>query len=483
MRAGTAIIISILFLIPFFVTTPASAAVSSVDVSLDMTERSETVTTIYFAEMSGVVGVPLEEHIDAVFSEVDSGEDSILVFKMDTPGGLVDSMSAIISKMAEADYPVVVWVSPSGAQAASAGAFIVQAAHIAVMAPGTNIGAAHPVAGGGDIEEGDMRTKITNTLTAKMRSFAQERGRNVEVAESMVRDSVSLTAREALEQGVIDFIAADEAEFFDQLDGWVVDVKGSPHVISLENREVRRIDMSLRLKGLELFSRPDIAYLALLAGVFLIILEARAPGGFVMGIAGGVLLLIASYGLRVLPVNLAGLALLLGGVLIIILDIIFGGIGIIAAVGIGSMFFGGMMLFRAPGGELLNFSTGFVAGVTIVISIVFLLILRLIVKALRRRPTSGQGALIGERVKVMGRTDDNMMALLHGEYWRVLPTDSYLELEIGDEVEVVEVASLILHVRLVKRARAKTHKETKEADEPRHGNYQEVSDSNNSTEV
>jgi membrane-bound serine protease (ClpP class) len=451
-----AIMLSILSIL-FFPLPGATAEVTSLDVSIDVAAHSAGVTKIYIAEIDGVVGVPLEEHVESVFKTVGDGDNKILIFKMDTPGGLVDSMSAIISRIAEANYPVVVWVTPSAASAASAGAFIAQAAHITAMAPGTHIGAAHPVMGGGDIKDGDMKTKIVNDLTAMMRSFAQERGRNVEVAESMVTDSVSLTAREALEQGVIDFIAADEKELFDQLDGWVVDIKGEPRVLSLENRESERIDMTLRLRALELFSRPDIAYLALIAGVFLIILEARAPGGFVMGITGGVLLLIASYGMRVLPVNLAGVALLLGGILVIILDLIFGGMGIIAAAGIGAMFFGGLMLFRAQGGELLNLSMGFVTGVTAVISIVFLLIMRLIVKALRRRPASGQDALVGERVKVIGRTgNNNMMALVHGEYWRVLPTDSYLELGVGDEVEVLEVSSLILHVRLVKRAQAKT---------------------------
>jgi membrane-bound serine protease (ClpP class) len=345
---------------------------------------------------------------------------------------------------------VVVWVAPSGARAASAGAFIVQAAHVAAMAPGTNIGAAHPVTGGGDIDEGDMKKKVVNDLTAKMRSFAQERGRNVEVAESMVTDSVSLTAREALEKGVVDFLAADEEELLSQLDGWAVEVKGRTQVISVENREIKRIDMTLRLRALELFSRPDIAYIALLAGIFLIILEAKSPGGFVMGISGGILLLIASYGLRVLPVNLAGIALLVGGIVIMILDLVFGGMGIIAAVGIGAMLFGGLMLFRAPGAELLQLSADFVVGVTLVIAVTFLLVLRLIYKALRRKPISGLDVFVGERVRISDSTDKNLMAFVHGEYWRVLPADPLAKISVGDEVEIVMVESLILYVKLVK---------------------------------
>jgi membrane-bound serine protease (ClpP class) len=360
-------------------------------------------------------------------------------------------MSSIISRIAEADFPVVVWVAPQGARAASAGAFIVQAAHVAAMAPGTNIGAAHPVTGGGDIDEGDLKTKVVNDLTAKMRSFAQERGRNVEVAESMVTESVSLTAREALEKGVIDFVASDEDELFEKLNGFAVEIKGVSSMISLENHEVTRIGMSLRLRALELFSRPDIAYLALLAGVFLIIIEARSPGGFVLGLTGGVLLLVASYGLRVLPVNMAGIALLVGGIIVIVLDLAFGGVGIIAAVGIGAMLFGGLMLFRAPGGELLRLSAGFVVGVTLVMATVFLFMLRLIYKALRKKPSSGAEALIGARARISGDTGRNLMAFIHGEYWRVLPADPFDELSIGDEIEVIYVESLTLYVRAVRR--------------------------------
>jgi membrane-bound serine protease (ClpP class) len=439
------------------VGVPARAAASAdmgPEISGDLSgagQGSGAGVKVFIAEIDGIVGVPLEEHVKSVFSAIGKGENSVLIFRMNTPGGLVDSMSAIMSNIAEADYPVVVWVAPSGARAASAGAFIVQAAHVAVMAPGTNIGAAHPVTSGGDIASGDMRTKVTNDLTAKMRSFAQERGRNVQAAESMVTESASFTAREALEENVIDFIASDEDELFRQLEGMVVDVKGRTFIISVDNSDVTRIEMTLRLRALELFSRPDIAYIALLAGIFLIILEAKAPGGFVMGASGGMLLLVASYGLRVLPVNFAGVALLLGGIMLIVLDLVIGGMGIIAAVGVGALLFGGLMLFNAPGAELLNLSAGFVVGVTLVIAAVFLLILSLIVKALRKKPTSGLDALIGQRAKICGRTEQCLMAFIHGEYWRVMPMDPQAELLVGDEIEVVMVESLTLYVKMIRR--------------------------------
>lgn len=393
----------------------------------------------------------MEEHVTEVFGAVKSGgraENAILIFKINTPGGLVASMSEITSMIAESDCPVVMWVAPSGASAASAGAFIVEASHVAAMAPGTNIGAAHPVTGsGGDIEDGDMREKIMNDLKSKMRAFTQERGRNVAVAESMITKSVSLSAREALDKKVVEIIAADEEELLSKLNGREVSVKGKVRKLATEDYETRNLDMSFRLRALEILSRPDIAYLALLAGIFLIILEAKAPGGFVMGTAGALLLLAASYGMRVLPVNWVGAALLIGGVAIIILDVVFGGIGLFAAIGVAAMFFGGLLLFKAPGGELLNVSTAFIAGVTAVIAVIFLLVLTAVCRALKRKPAMGEASMKGERGKICAESGGAYTVALHGEYWKAVRENERYELNIGDEVEVVCAKSLLLYVK------------------------------------
>lgn len=435
-------------LFPFFLLAGTTESAPLRDV---LPEKREEGPVVYFADLEGVIGVPLEEHLGNVFHAIGEEKNRLLVLRIDTPGGLVDSMSAIVTRIAAADFPVVLWVAPSGARAASAGAFIVQASHVAAMAPGTNMGAAHSVTGRGkDIDNKEINRKITNDLTAKMRSFAQERGRNVKAAESMVTKSASFSARDALKKGLIDFVASDERELLAKLDGRKLDVKGKPVVLSLKDYRIERISMTARLKALEIFSRPDIAYLALIAGIFLIILEAKAPGGFVMGIAGAISLILAFYGLRVLPVNFAGVALLVGGIVVIVLDLVFGGIGILAVTGIGAMLFGGLILFRAPGGELLHLSYGFMAGVTLVVAVVFLFVLRLVYKALRKKALSDGEEMIGERVTISGGTEKNLMVLIHGEYWRVLPVDPYTELAIGDEVEIVKVVSLTLYVKLVK---------------------------------
>jgi membrane-bound serine protease (ClpP class) len=398
--------------------------------------------------MRGVIGVPMEEYVEQVFAGIGGEENAVLIFKMDTPGGLVDSMSRIMSLIAESEFPVVVWVAPSGARAASAGAFIIQAAHVAVMAPETNIGAAHPVAGSGsDIDDSEMDRKIVNDLLAKMRSFAQERGRNSEVAERMVRDSISLTAREAFEQYVIDFIALDEKTLIEQLEGREVKIKGKKTVISTAGYEIRTMDMGLRFRILGVFSRPDMAYLALMAGIILIVMELRAPGGFVLGITGGVLLLIAAYGLHMLPVNFAGVALIVGGIIVIIADLAVGGVGLLAVPGLIAMLLGSLLMYKAPGGELLNISVGFMFGVTLAVGIVFFIMLRLIYKTVRAKQSSG---IIGERAKILEREGSGCdMVLLHGEYWRVSCKETGEKLAPEDEVEVVGMQSMILLVKPV----------------------------------
>lgn len=414
-------------------------------------EAQSPVTTVIFADMDGIIGVPLEEYVEAVFDGI-SDKNTILIFKLNTPGGLVSSMSQMMSRMAEAEHPVVVWVAPAGASASSAGAFIVQAAHVAAMAPSTNIGAAHPVVGlGKDIGDTEMNRKITNDLAAKMRSFAHERGRNTTVVELMVRESISLTAQEALDAKVIDFIAANEAELLTKLDGRVIKIKGEQRTLSLKNHIIVRQEMPLRLRMLELISRPDFAYLALLAGVFLIIMELRSPGGFMAGLIGAILLLLATYGLRVLPVNYVGVILLVGGIIVIIADLIIGGIGIASTAGVGAMLFGGLILFRAPGGELLRVAPTFVIATSLLLGLIFLFVMRLIYKAQRSRPSSGSEGMIGERGIVISGNEGKAMAIIMGEYWRVIAEDAQTELAIGDEVEVVRTDVLTLYVKLVKK--------------------------------
>lgn len=405
-------------------------------------------TQIYFASIDGVIGVAMEEHVRQVFAKVGADKNSLLILTLNTPGGLVDSMSEMVSAITGAPFPVVVWVAPSGARSASAGAFLVEAAHVAVMAPGTHIGAAHPVsAGGKDVGDKEMSRKILNDLTARMRSLAQERSRDEKVLASMVTSSVSLTAREALAKGVIDFLASDEEELLQKLEGRKVIVKGEARTLSLKNTEIQRMGMSLQLRILEFLSRPDIAYLAFIAGVMAIILEARAPGGFVLGTVGAVLLMVAAYGLRVLPVNWAGVLLLLAGIGIMVADFLVGGLGILIVIGLATMLFGGLILFQAPGGELLHQSVGLISGTTIAVAIVFFVIMRAIYKTLRMPSASGSEGMIGIKGRVI-KNGDLVMVQVHGEYWNALNAAGE-PLQIGQQVKVVAVEGLTLKVEVL----------------------------------
>ena len=405
-------------------------------------------TQIYFASIDGVIGVAMEEHVRQVFAKVGADKNALLILTLNTPGGLVDSMSEMVSAITGAPFPVVVWVAPSGARSASAGAFLVEAAHVAVMAPGTHIGAAHPVsAGGKDVGDKEMSRKILNDLTARMRSLAQERSRDEKVLASMVTSSVSLTAREALAKGVIDFLASDEEELLQKLEGRKVIVKGEARTLSLKNTEIQRMGMSLQLRILEFLSRPDIAYLAFIAGVMAIILEARAPGGFVLGTVGAVLLMVAAYGLRVLPVNWAGVLLLLAGIGIMVADFLVGGLGILIVIGLATMLFGGLILFQAPGGELLHQSVGLISGTTIAVAIVFFVIMRAIYKTLRMPSASGSEGMIGIKGRVI-KNGDLVMVQVHGEYWNALNAAGK-PLQIGQQVKVVAVEGLTLKVEVL----------------------------------
>jgi membrane-bound serine protease (ClpP class) len=405
--------------------------------------------TVFIANIDGVIGVPLESFMDIVFKKVSEEYDPVLILKINTPGGLVDSMSQIASDISGAPFPVVAWVAPSGSHAASAGAFIVEISHLAAMAEGTNMGAAHPVAVNGKDAGGELSRKAANDLAAKMRAFASQRGRNAAAAESMVTKSVSFTAREALEKKLIDLTASDLDELLKAIDGRTVNAGGRSVTLRTAGAAVEEIEMPVRLRILELLSRPDIAYMTLLAGILLIFLEFRAPGGYILGAAGVVFLLSASYGLRVLPVNLAGVLLLIAGIGIILTDLLIGGIGVISAAGIGAMLFGGLIMFKAPGGELLRVSPFFMAVSTAVVGAVFLLVLALIYRALRSRPTSGKEGMVGGRGEVCGESAGKSVAMIFGEYWTVVPDDPNEKLSEGDLVEVVRVKSLVLYVKKV----------------------------------
>ena len=409
------------------------------------TEAAAAQDLVLTAPLRGTVGTALEQHLEEVLQECRDQDAALLVLEIDTPGGLVSAMREMVRMIQSAPCPVVAWVAPGGAQAASAGAFLVQAAHVAAMAEGTNLGAAHPVSSGGELE-GEMDRKLTNDLTAQMRSLAQLRGRNADAAARMVTESASYPARDALEGGVVDLVAGDLAALISSVEGRIVAMPHKEVVISLEKYQVQALPMSLPLRILEVITRPDVAYLLLVAGIYAIVFEVLTPGGFIMGISGALLLLLGALGMRMLPFNWAGILLLGAGVGVMILDLVVGGMGFLSLFGAAALVVGGLVLFRAPGGELMRFSVEIMGGGVLGITLFFLLSVWAVWRALRHRAASGQEGLVGSLGTVLQDLNPRGMIRCHGEYWKAR-TESGLRVPDGATVEVVALEGLTLVVR------------------------------------
>lgn len=421
-------------------------------------EESGKPAVIVVGSAEGIVGIALEAHIEEIIKKAEDEDAALLVLAMDTPGGLSSSMKGIIRNIEAAPCPVVIWVSPSGARAASAGAFLVQASHVAAMAPGTNIGAAHPVvASGGDIPDEDMKHKVVSDLAAQIRSLAEQRGRNPEAAEKMVTESVSYTSTEALQAGVVDLIAENLEQIVSWVNGRTFRIRGEDQKTVISGYKVTEFEMDPRLRVLQFISRPDVAYLLLVAGVFAIVFEVLSPGGFVLGVSGAMMVLFGAYGLRMIPFNWAGIVFLLAGVAVMILDLAVGGIGILSLLGAGSVVVGGLILFRAPGGELLNMSYGLMLGAAAAITGFFLLAAWAVWKSMKNRPVSGSDGLIGATVMVIRDLSPEGNVLCRGEIWRAR-TSGDNSLGSGSSGIVEKVEGLTLVVRSIDQAGSREDK-------------------------
>ena len=378
-------------------------------------------STVTLAELHGTVGVQMEEFVKEVIHESESNHDSLIIFELDTPGGLVEAMRGIVQAILASRVPVAVWI-PSGGRAASAGAFIVQSAHIAAMSPGTNIGAAHPVAASGDdIKDSDMSKKVMNDLKAQMRSVVQLRGRNESVAEKMIEESISLTSTEALKQRVIDIVAGDINSLIKAVSGRRIKIGSEIVNLNFDSEvDVSRAQMSFGDQIIQFVSSPEIAYLLLSGGIMAIFFEIITPGGFILGTTGGIMLLLGAIGLKMLPFNWAGLVLIIAGIIIMSIDIIAGTMGVLTLLGLPVFCLGGIFLFRAPGGELLQISLSVIIGIALALGICFALVAYLVIKGIRRRVSTGEQGMKGLTVEVIEGFDDSHFGqvMCHGEIWR-----------------------------------------------------------------
>lgn len=395
---------------------------------------------------NGVIGPPMAEYIVRGIEEGERRDAQLVVIELDTPGGLDESMREIVKKVLNTRVPVCVYIYPPGARAASAGVFITLAAHIAAMAPGTNIGAAHPVTFGQKVDT-TMIEKITNDAVAYIKSIARKRGRNAKWAEEAVRKSSSITEKEALKKGVIDLVANNLDELLQKLDGKKVKVDSKEKELSLVDAPVLERKMNLREKLLYVISNPNIAYILLILGFYGLFFELSHPGAIFPGVFGIICLVLAFYAFHTLPVNYAGIILILAGMIMFLLEIKIQSHGLLGLGGVISLFFGSLLLSGSKASYLRISITTIIVVVAFTL-IFFLFIVTKAVQAMRRRPWTGTEGIVGMKgVATRSFRKGKGVVLVHGELWQARSDEDIKE---GDEVLVVGAQGLILIVKKLK---------------------------------
>ncbi len=362
----------------------------------------------------------------------------LLIIKLDTPGGLDTSMREMIEAIVSSPVPIVAYVSPSGARAASAGLFISVACDIFAMAPGTSTGAAHPVSIGtsGQNQDKTMEEKVTHDAAAYIRTLAEKRGRNMQMAEDAVRKSLSYTEAEALKGRLIDLVAKSEQELVAALDGREIKrFNGEVQLLNLKGQPIVELPLTFRQKLLMTIANPNLAYILLMLGLLGLYFEFANPGAIFPGVIGGISLLLALLSFQILPVNYVGLLLILLGTVFFVLEIKVTSYGALAVGGVVSLFLGSVILIKAPIPELRP-SLKFIIPVVLGISLIFVMLVYLVIKAHARRSLTGKEGMIGELGQALSPFSPDGKIFVHGEIWRAVSDD---KIEKGDKVQVVEV--------------------------------------------
>jgi membrane-bound serine protease (ClpP class) len=367
-----------------------------------------------------------------------------LLVHLNTPGGLVKSTRVIVSDMLESPVPVVVYVSPGGAHAGSAGVFITMAAHVAVMAPGTNIGAAHPVALQATMDS-TMSNKATNDAAAFIRTIAEKRNRNLEWAEDAVRNSVSITETEAVKLNVVDFIAPNDAALFRQLNGRKITTAVGPAVLKTVGVAVEKHEMSFIERILDAISNPNIAYILLLLGLSGIMFELYSPGAILPGIVGVISLLLAFYSMHSLPVNYAGVGLIIFAVILFLLELKIVSHGMLAIGAVVSLLLGSMMLMKSGSSlEMFRISRSIIISATAFSAFFFLFIIGMGIQAQRLKVATGVEAMIGDTGEVMEPLQPQGTVRVQGETWNAISLAGAVEK--GRKVRIKDMKNLALYV-------------------------------------
>lgn len=402
-------------------------------------------STVLRLVIDGTINPATADYIRDGIAAADDQGAAALIIQLDTPGGLLESTKVIVKDLLGAPVPVIVYVAPSGGGAASAGVFVTMAAAIAAMAPGTNIGAAHPVSGQGEDIGKDMREKVENFAASLSRTIAQQRGRNVEWAEKAVRESVSITEREAVKLKVVDLIADDIGDLLAKVNGRVVTVRGQPVTLQTRGATVQPFEMRVRQRLLDLIANPNVAYLLMMAGLLGLYVEFTNPGVVAPGVVGAICLLLAMAAMQVLPINYTGLALIGLGMAMLVAEAFLPTFGVIGVGGIVAFVLGSLLLFDTPD-STVQVDRSLIAGAAVSVGGYALVIGWLILRTQHQRSQVGAEGMIGEtgQVRRVLQPGRRVKVFVHAEYW---DADTDEPLEIGDPVEVVAVNGLTLRVR------------------------------------
>jgi membrane-bound serine protease (ClpP class) len=394
-------------------------------------------------KVSGPISPVSSEFIGKGIREASAMNAEALVIELDTPGGLDTSMRSIVKDIISSTVPVIVYVYPSGARDASAGVFITFAAHVAAMAPGTNIGAAHPVSVGEKMDK-TMAEKVTNDAAAYIRSLAERSGRNAQWAEDAVRKSVSITETEALKEHVIDIVSKDLNSLLRDVDGRKVTTVMGERTLRTSNAAVLTEEMGFRYRILNFISDPSVAYMLMLLGFYGLFFELTNPGAVFPGVAGAICLILAFYSFQTLPVNYAGLLLIILGLVLFVLEVKVLSHGVLTIGGIVSMVIGSLMLFESSE-PVFKLSLYLILPIVIFTALFFTATFRLAYKAYRRRPVTGGEGLVGQEGRASSDiTRDGGTVKVRGEIWSAYSDEI---IKKGEAVSVVSTSGLKIRVK------------------------------------
>jgi len=398
---------------------------------------------VYTIRIQGTINPPIASFItESIVKAEENGSEALLIL-MDTPGGLDTSMRDIIKGIMESNIPVIVYVYPSGARAASAGSVILLASHIAAMAPGTNAGAAHPVSVGQEKADKVMMEKVAKDAEAYVRSIAKQRGRNEEWAAKSVKESASITATDAVDNKVADLVAASIDELLEKIDGKKVETKKGKVVLKTKGKKAAEVVMPFKYKFLSYISDPNVAYILMMIGIYGILFEIYSPGAIFPGVAGGISLILALYAFQTLPISYAGLALILLAVIFFILELKVVSYGALGIAGTISLVIGSIMLIDLPS-SVLSISYATIIIVAVLTGIFFFGVLTYAVRAQLSKVKTGREGLVGEEGVAQTDVFEEGKVFVYGEIWN---GKSEEPISKGEKVLVTAIEGLVLKVK------------------------------------